>query len=356
MPSDQEPTFTHERIPTAWQRVRWSVLVLVAVLATWGFWVTREAPPPAAPPVPPLTVSRDARADFFNQEIYPLLLAHERTNLAAADRAIVRINELFASFQKGVEPFTKDITGIGSRFGILRRMPADWWYEDHRVRLYVEEKFQKHLFSEARLNRDITAVLNSFAEDIQANQNRVLIQVEEALTLQHAPTMTAPDLAQYEQQVREILFEFGTARARENVYDGLATLVAGEVAAITVTHIVVRLLGTSATAAVTSTASGGGAAAGGAAAGGTTGSLGGPVGIAIGVGAGLAIGVIVDWWMTERFRAQLTEELTGFINDLRDGLLNGHAGEEGFRDALYRYCDDLNAAQSSTLHRTLLRS
>ena len=72
---------------------------------------------------------------------------------------------------------------------------------------------------------------------------------------------------------------------------------------------------------------------------GAAGWLGGPAGAVIGVGAGLALGVAVDWWLTEDFKANLTEELTRYFNNLERGMIDGVAAE-GNRPAADRPAND----------------
>lgn len=341
-----------------WQQVRWPLLTLAVVLLLWLLVVNRETPAPREIPQPPQIggPSQDARGEFFSRNIEPYLLAHERANRAAADRAILRIDDLFLAYKRGVQPFSEDITSMGTRFGILRRMPADWWYEEERVRDYVQGKFEQHLFSEVRLNDDLRAVLTAFAEDIEANRNRMLAQVRSSLLLPDAPDFHVPDMTAYERQVEELLLELAEGRARDSVYHEIATMGASEAAAILARQIVLRVFTASATSAATSAAASGGATSTGAAAGGTAGALGGPVGIAISVGVGLVIGGVVDSWMRDRFRTRLEKDLTEYIDSLRNLLLEGDGETEGFRRTIYHFTDDLNGVQTSLLHQSLLET
>jgi len=340
-----------------WRAIMWPVLVLLAALGAWILVVNSTTPVPTETPTPPGPVidsGRILREQFYSQKIEPLLKATERANREAADRAIVRIGEVFDKYRGGVKPFVEDITSIGTRFGIVTRMPGNWWYEDKRINAYVQEKFERHLFSENQFHADLTKVLEAFKEDLRANENRLLASCKAAVEAGDLPDMALPDYKRYEEDVRSIILQFSGDRAEDSVYQGLATLVLSEVAAITVQQIVVRILVSVGTTAATSAAAGGGATAGGAAAGGGVGTLGGPVGTAIGVGVGLVIGVIVDWWMTERFQAQLTTDLNDYIEKLRKGLLDGTEKDPGLRSTLLKFTDDVNFAQTTVVHQALV--
>ena len=101
------------------------------------------------------------------------------------------------------------------------------------------------------------------------------------------------------------------------------------------------------------------AAAGGATlttttAGGAGGSVAGPFGMAIGAGVGLVVGVLIDWWMTDSFKARLHEDLDEYLDKLKDGIIDGTGGKSGLRVALAEYCDDLHSAQARILHEQLV--
>lgn len=340
-----------------WRSILVPAVLLIGAVAAWVIVVSRETPQPT-PPSPPPGVTIDPgtviREQFYNQEIEPLLKSTERANRQATERAIQRIRETFNGYRGGIRPFTEDITSIGTRFGILRRMPTDWWYEDQRINVYIQEKFEKHLFSEQQFQRDIAGILDSLKEDLEANTNRLLAGIRSSIESHDLPQIQVPDYQTYDKEVRSIVLEFSGDRAKDSVYQGIATLVLAEVAAITAHQIVVRVLVSVGTSAATSAAAGGGATAGGAAAGGATGTLAGPVGTAIGVGVGLVVGVIVDWWMTDRFRERLTNDLTAYINQLETGLLDGTESDAGLKKTLDQFIEDFNFAQSTVAHKAIV--
>jgi hypothetical protein len=105
-------------------------------------------------------------------------------------------------------------------------------------------------------------------------------------------------------------------------------------------------------AGVEAAAAGGSSTAGGATLGGAAGWLGGPLGAVIGVGAGLAVGAVVDWWVTDKFKANLTEQLTTYLDNLERDMINGVAAtadrpaRAGLRESLYTAADKFHAIQS----------
>lgn len=350
----------NSRVPhSIWCQIRWPVIALVLVVVAWVLVVTNEPDPPPEPPEPPpiTTSPSDVRERFFAQHIEPHIAAHERANRAAAERALQRIDEMFSRYQRGVAPFAEDITSIGTRFGIMWRMPVDWWQKEERVKTYVQEIFERHLFSKDQLENDLAAILSAFGEDLQANRNRLLTSARQALDLPEAPSLTIPHLAEYQARVETMMLQFSQERAERSVYYGLATLVASETAAVAATQIVLHVVANTASAAAAPTAAGSASSTATAAStGGTVGMVGGPAGIAIGVSVGLIIGIAVDWWMTDRFEARLTKDLTAYISKLRSSFIDGGGEHTGFRRSIHEFVDDLNATESVILHQTLLES
>ncbi len=336
------------------------IAVMAVVLTTW--WVLlpeTEAPAPqlATPPTSPVPEPIDyyaQRQAFYAQQIDPLMRTTEQANLEAAERAVFRLLDVFDKYRSGIQPFAEDITSLATRFGILRRMFGGWWHEDERVHAYVQDKFETYLFSENQLHQDIVAVIHAFREDLDANENRMLTSVRAAVEAHPLPQMEMPEYRQFEEAVRSIILEFSTNRARDSVYQGIATLVVAEVAAISAHQLIVRVMLSSGTAAATSAAAGGGATASATATGGAAGTLGGPMGTVIGLGVGLGVGIAVDWWMTERFQEKLAHDLKVYFDGLQMALLNGTHSEPGLKIALNQFVDDLSVAQTKVVHQSLV--
>lgn len=340
-----------------WRIIVVPAAIVVLAIVAWWLIVSSETPPPADPPQPP-PIETDAgsasREKFYTGQIQPLLKTAAQANDKAAERAVTRINEAFDKYREGVKPFVEDVTSYPTRFGIIGRMPGDWWYEDDRINGYVQTKFEKHLFSESQLKQDITAVLEALKEDLEANKNRLLGECLAAINGEDLPSIKLPDYESYDREVREIILEFSKQRAKDSVYSGVATFVLSEMAGGAAGYIVRQVLVSIGTTAATSAAAGGGATAGGAAVGGGGGSLAGPVGTAIGVGVGLVVGIIVDWWMTDRFQERLTNDLTEYIDKLEAGLLDGTDTDAGLKATITKFVDDLSSAQTTVTHRAIM--
>lgn len=330
-------------------------MVLTIALVAWLVVILAETPLPEVvdPPLPPPVNHQERLERFYRDQVAPLLHAVETANRESAERAIERIEEMFDRYRSGIKPFADDITGWGTRFGILRRMPGNWWYRDDRIVNYVGRKFEEHLFGEEQFHGEIVEVFSLLREEILANQNRLLREVKFAIEKEEMPFQNVPDYRGFGEEVRKVLTEFSGSRAKDSVYHSIATLIVSEVATVAAAQIVVRILATVGTSAAASAAAAGGSTATGAATGGAVGTAAGPFGTVVGIGIGLVVGVIVDWWMTDKFKERLANDLGSYLDELQTGLLEGGEGEEGLARTLYRFAEDWSWAQQSKL-RTMM--
>jgi hypothetical protein len=343
-------------IAAATSRVRrsilWPAVILVVSIIAWFMVTSQKTPSPDIPT--PTHFSFNRRAAFYHSEITPLIRTNTQANHEAAQRCLARIDDAFARYRQGIKSFSEDITSMGARFGILVRLPSDWWYDDGRLEQYVQDKFETHLFSEAQLNNALTHALTIFRDDLQANRNQLLALTKVAIQDSDFPGLSVPDDHSFDSTVNRQFVEFATGRAQDSVYHGIATFIASEVAVVAGTQLLTRVVTSIGTGTATSVAAGGGAAASGAAAGAGAGTMAGPLGTAIGVGVGIVVGVMVDWWMTEQFQAELENDLQQYLTKLRNGMIEGVNGQPGLRQFLSTFNDDLSQAHRATMYHRLV--
>ena len=275
------------------------------------------------------------RIAFYHQRIRPILDQTTQRNLEAVDRAVQSLHNRFAGFHAGIDPFVDDVTGWGTRFGIVRRSMGDMWdrvwhQQTHaeRVETYVEDKFVRHVFSEGKLRHAMEKTLAQFKADLNANHNEFQSRVMLTLRDSRVPLDVPPNeldafLDQVDEQARDIVMRSSS----NNVVSGLVALTSGIVTEEAVRIVAQQVLGriltaTAATGATNLTVSGGAMAAG-AGGGGAGGSAVGPVGTLVGIGVGVAVGAAVDWWMTEQFRKELTTDCKQFLASVESRITDG---------------------------------
>lgn len=289
---------------------------------------------PEAPELPIAEVQPDPprrdvlRASFFDTHVIPKIEETDQLNREAADRCVRRLRRVIDQYRGHVDPFVEDLTSISTRLGIVRRMPGGWWKEDGRVEVYVEEKFQRHLFSEETLMVDVASVLEQFRVEVDANQKRMLASVQASLDTADLPEVSVEEYERFFASVARQLNEYSTQQGRTSVYNAVTVLVISEAGSYAAITIVSGLLTRFGAMAATSAVAAGGATAGASAAGAGGGSLAGPVGTAVGLGVGLVIGLGIDWWMTEQFEAELTVQMDAYLDSLEAALLYGGPAEE----------------------------
>jgi hypothetical protein len=302
-----------------------------------AFVVTLRPVPQAAPAIPPPPVAatnplenmarRDVmRARFFDAEVEPRIVETDALNREAAQRCVERLGHLIDHYRDGVDPFVEDLTSISTRLGIVRRMPGNWWKGDKRIEGYVQQKFEKHLFSQQTLMRGVAGVLDDFRGEIDANQKRMLVSVQASLNTADLPEVDIEDYQPFFASVANQLQTYSAEQGTTSVYNGLTVLAVSEVGSFAAVSVVSGLLARFGSAAAATAAVGVGATAGTTAAGASGGSLVGPVGTVVGLGVGLAVGLSIDWWMTEQFEEKMNQQMKGYLDSLEQTLLHGSIG------------------------------
>lgn len=334
---------------------RWDItlaaIALIGTLLAW-YWYTRPRPLPPVPEPPPPPVA--SRQDLYESQVAPIVSQAEQANREAVARCLERIRELFAGYHRGVDPLTEDLTSVGTRLALLARMPGDWWHNDRRVTRYVEQKFATHLFSEQRLNEDLSKALVALRADFQANRAELLGSVKVALSDNDLAEVVLPDYEAFSREAELAVTSFASAHATDSVYRGVATLVASETAAIAAQQVVVRVAASIGATVATSAAAGGGATAAGTGVGGGAGTSVGPAGTAVGILVGFGVGMVVDWWMTEQCREALANDLRQYLDQLEASIVVGSAGQPGLRETLQDICARMNQTHRAVIQAAVV--
>ncbi|MGD0464997.1 MAG: hypothetical protein ABSB74_21140 [Tepidisphaeraceae bacterium] len=146
-------------------------LVAIAILIAGLIRLFRKQPAPAPLPDtgPLVSVPAPATLDpvqYYRNDIVPLLDDFDTRNQAAADRAIATLHDRMQMHRAGIPAFADDISGWGTRFGIVGRESSDlwkkWWDDEknvHGVKDYVNGKLRAHVMSEDSLKQDVEIVL-----------------------------------------------------------------------------------------------------------------------------------------------------------------------------------------------------
>jgi len=226
-----------------------------------------------------------------------------------------------------------DITGIKSRFGILKRMPGGWWNSDERVNQYVTKKFEQHLFSEATLTDDLQSSLETFRNDVCANQRELLTRTRAAISHSDLPPIELDDYESFFEIISQQIHALAGEEAKTSVTDGLVSLIVSEAGSTAVGMIAGGFVAGLTASSATAIAASGGAAVGGAAVGAAGGSMVPGPGTIAGFGVGLVVGLVIDYWMTNQTAASLRTGLLQYIDRIESNLLNGPASDQANMDA-----------------------
>lgn len=340
-----------------------TVLLLCIGLIVWvSLRPTVDAPSVPAPPaipseiVPQKSVAelRAERDAFFKADVEPSIKEADKLNREAADRCVARLKESFDGYRTGIQPFCKEINTWGTRLGVIRRMPSDWWYEQTDVSDYIQAKFAKHLFTDKKLAEDIESALAQYRADVEANQAALITSIRAAISSTDLPGLPDIDYTEFSKDLSARLTAYSEQSAKDSVVNGIVTEVASGVGGFAAEQLLAQLVVRLTALVGASTATAGGATAGGAAVGGGGGSLGGPIGAAAGIAVGLVIGGVIDWWMSSSFEAKMTGQLNGLIDELNKEVIAGDADRPGLRDGLRGSCDVIRQAYQDSLRNKIV--
>ena len=321
------------------------------------------APVTSAPSIP-IEPDSVKVAQVYQESVLPLLNAFDHRNSQAVDRAMGMLHERVEMHRRRVGPFTRDVASWHTRFGILKRYPADLWHrlrgrgDARTVNEYVNGKFRQYILSEKGLERDVAAVLGQFNNDMAASRNQLYSQL--LLPLQRIKTIRpAADLSldRIRAEVRDRAQIVNQSMAPDTIATGLVGIAGGWIAAdaaqAMTSRVVAQVLARVATAMAAEGIVAGGATVEGAAAGGGAGSLAGPVGTIIGIGVGLIIGAVVDWRLSKRFEAKVAEQCNRFLDNVETRLRDGNGQAPGLRQALRQTAELTGRAQKAAIQVAL---
>jgi hypothetical protein len=300
---------------------------------------------------------------FFDQQVRPQLDQYAQRNQGAVSRAADRVTSQIGAYRKGIPAFVEDITSWGTRFGVIGRGSQDlwekWWGDPSnatRVREYVSAKFEKSLFSDRDLAVLLTDTLQQIRDDLQASQNQLYAGIRSAWKSQSL-TQGELDLKHMVAQVDKHVEIVSQKMATDSVMLGVFAEIGGNAFANAATYLVksilVRVATSLVTSAATTSAASGGATATGAAAGGAGGSVLGPGGTVIGIAAGIVVGVVTDWWLTQKFEQRLTNECELLLSQIQDQIWIGNQDSPGLQKVLMEAIATLQKAKELALRASL---
>ncbi len=244
-------------------RSAWVILgLLILFLSCISYlpFVTKDRQPEVSGPIEAArSVRRDSeeRERFFREQVLPILAEQKATSRASTQRCLQRIRERFQDYRGGVRPFAEDITSLWTRMGVLKRMPMDWWKQDGRTEEYIQVKFEKHIFSEQKLAKDLSDIFQQWKDDLQADQARLLSRIKIAVSESDLPSIQLPSEIEFDGDVQDQLSSYVSRRATDSVYQGMVSLLASEMATSFATSLVTRVVVSLGTSVASSTATAG---------------------------------------------------------------------------------------------------
>src|SRR5580704_283102 len=125
------------------RQVSAGIVALILAGSLFALWWSAYEPaqaivekPPTPPSLPEAKVELPpglSKADFYRQDILPLLEKSRARNVESSEQAVARLHEEFARFKAGIPDFVDDVASLGTRWHVLQGMTADklvnYWKE-----------------------------------------------------------------------------------------------------------------------------------------------------------------------------------------------------------------------------------
>ena len=128
--STQKPMNPSSRRGMSATMLIWSAVLVMCFLALIYLASAPGVSPPRLPPSPQAVspgISSQARARFYDEQVQPAIALADTANREAAERCVQRLREMSDKHRQGIAPFVSDLNSWGTRWGVVRRMPSDWW-------------------------------------------------------------------------------------------------------------------------------------------------------------------------------------------------------------------------------------
>jgi hypothetical protein len=224
-----------------------------------------------------------------------------------------------------------------------------------KVERHVTEKFEMHVVSAKKMQEDLEALLQGFRRDIEANRNRMLVDIDAAVKADPRLLVVGVKLPDsFAKEIESSITKVAAQAGKDGIVLSSWTLVAAFASEEVVRRLVICALtavGESLVASMgTTAAASGGATVAGGAGGGATGTLGGPAGVVIGIAVGLTVGIIVDYVMTARMETKLNQECTQFLTKTEVALTTD---PKGLVPALEKALADMAKVQTPVIKQQI---
>lgn len=300
---------------------------------------------------------------FYREQINPLLDDAEKRNQEAIDRAIKTIHANFDNYRAGVHAFAEDMTDLGTQLGIANKFTQDLWQKywnknenSEKLKNYVNAKFKKYIFSEDKLINDLEEVFSQFKSDIVASRNRLFSEMKLALNTSSSPIIfDEKGLNNFFSDVDNQISQMTIKMAWDSVVSSILAFIGGDVVTIMAQKSVYMVLSNAAsTIAIEKLAASSGIVYG-VVAGGSTGSLvGGPHGTIIGEGVGIIAGLMVEWWISDKFKEKIEKQCNEYLTIVEEAIIKGSPEKSGLKKSFEEAISIINTCQRDVILTALL--
>lgn len=339
------------------------------------------APPPVALQVHEQTVTREELSRLFESEIVPLIDNTYKDNIAAKDRALQSLREDFDGFRRGVPEFVEGLTSWTTRAGVVTNLTRDkwnaWWNDQKnadQLGAYINSKFKEQVLSEDDLRKAFETSIEQFTTDLAANRNALLSEVTLVLSSTKMPvtlTLSEDDLGAFSERFEKYYSGQVQTLSLESVKNGVFATIAGELATLIAIHAystvgqvsapIITTVMTPITAGLAAQVAATGLVAGGttasfAAVGAAGGTTAGPLGTGVGLVIGIVVGGVVDWWISDKFKQEATEDIIAMLSLMEEQIISGVSKEGETSPGLESIYTEANLQMKRVIRHAMLEA
>lgn len=237
------------RGPTLGWAVGWTATIFVVAAAAWGarFYfaadesssevATRAASPKVVAPPRLSPIELQAWRERAWDKIAPRLDETDRVAEAAIVEKLSELDDFFRDRKAGVPAFAKEVLSLSGKWTFVKsKLPTA---EDGDHFHYLDERFQRHVFSPDDLRRTLESVIAEYVSRLEGLESQLLVDVRADLSDGDLAVAGAPKLPPTEAALRaefDRLLNSVASEVSRDVSVGVsmttASLVGGEIAAV----------------------------------------------------------------------------------------------------------------------------
>lgn len=265
---------------------------------------------------------------------------YKQANQSSLDHTLAQVNNQFVVYASRIPDFVDQVTGLGARFTILKKLAQDTLSREDKenVSRYIDEIFRATVFTDEQLEADLNGILAQCDYELDYNRQELYLDSQKFMSIvpRIKPIDTSGFLANLNLRI--------TRNPKEIAYKSLLNFVlietGSEIATFAVRSLLLSLPALS-TRIVGSSVAGVGAS--------VVGIVPGPLDNIILAAAGFGVGLAVDIFASKQTEAKMIEEYQGLFAESAARIIKGDEFSPGLSATVAEYITTFEALDKEVL-------